>query len=490
MLEPEKIAVIDVGSNSCRLVIYERAGAALLPYFNEKSTVGLGRGLPETGKLSPDGKKKALKTFHRFKAILSGLGVRKIYAVATAAVREADDGPVFREEVEHALGVSLRVLSGAEEGYFSALGVATGFRRAKGLVADLGGSSMELQRVGKGADQADGETYLLGPLARPDDQDLPIEKRRKVIGEILAVSGLLPLQSGWLFAVGGAWRNVAAVHMELTAYPLGVAHGYELDRQALSRVIKAANQADQDKDIRARLMRVSKRRYETLLHAALVLDCLMEIAEADTVHISAYGLREGLVVDAEQLAVEDGLLDTADLYFKLSDASLAFGDDLFRFVEPILGRVDQSKDVVRAICLMADAGARLHPDHRCQLVFEQVLRAPIPALTHEQRLFAAMTIAARYSFKFDAPSEVSTLMSAQFCAEAKLVGTAMRLGGVFSGRSARILKSACLSLDGDKLNLRVLEKNRDMVSSTVKRRLQQLANLLHVEGEAEVVASL
>jgi len=486
VLEPEKIAVIDVGSNSCRLVIYERAGAALLPYFNEKSTAGLGRGLPETGMLSPDGKKKALKTFRRFNAILSGLGVRKIYAVATAAVREAEDGPAFREEAEHALGVSLRVLSGVEEGRVSALGVATGFRRAKGLVADLGGSSMELQRVGKGADQAAGETYLLGPLARADDQSLPIDKRRKMIGKILATSELLPLQSGRLFAVGGAWRNVAAVHMELSGYPLGVIHGYDLDRKALDQVIKAASDVDQQ----TRLMRVSKRRYETLLHAALVLDCLMERAGADSVHISAYGLREGLVADAEAMAGEDGLLDTTSLYFKLSDASLAFGDDLFRFVEPVLGQVDLSVDALRATCLMADAGARLHPDHRCQLVFEQVLRAPIPVLTHEQRLFAALAIAARYSFKFEPPPEIAAIIPGQLGADAKLVGTAMRLGGVFSGRSAQILKSACLRLDADELSLRVLEKNRDMVSSTVKRRLQQLANLLQTGSRTEIVDSL
>ncbi len=481
------IGVIDVGSNSCRMVIYERAGAALLPYFNEKSMAGLGRGLPATGKLSPEGKKKALNTFRRFRAILSGLGVSKVYAVATAAVREAADGPAFRDDAEKALGVSLRVLSGAEEGFVSALGVASGFRRAKGLVADLGGSSMELQRVGKGADQIHGESYLLGPLARPDDQSLPVEKRRKVIRKILAASDLLPIQTGRLFAVGGAWRNVAAVHMDLTGYPLGVIHGYELDRKALGEVINAADEASRDKVMEARLIGVSKRRYEALLHATLVLDCLMQAADIESVHISAYGLREGLVAEAETAVADDGLLDTASLYFKLSDASLAFGHELFRFVEPILGYVDQSPDVLRATCLMADAGARLHPDHRCQLVFEQVLRAPVPALTHDQRLFAAFAVASRYSFKFDAPAEVSTLMSAQLCAEAKLVGTAMRLGGVFSGRSAEILKSVSLASNADSLSLRVLEGNRDMVSSTVKRRLQQLSDLLELSGQTEIV---
>ncbi|MEQ9315278.1 MAG: hypothetical protein RLN72_05455 [Henriciella sp.] len=94
-IPPEKSAVVDIGSNSVRLVIYEVTGSAALPYFNEKVLAGLGRGLPETGKLSPEGVSQALAALRRYRAILTGLGVKRVIAVATAAVREAEDGSEF-----------------------------------------------------------------------------------------------------------------------------------------------------------------------------------------------------------------------------------------------------------------------------------------------------------------------------------------------------------------------------------------------------------
>ncbi len=490
MQAPHKAAIIDVGSNSCRMVIYEQAGAALLPYFNEKVMAALGAGLSDTGRLSVDGKAMALDTFQRFRAILAGLEITKVYAVATAAVREASDGVQFRTEAEAALGVPLRVLSGVDEGRLSALGVAAGFGKAKGLVADLGGSSLELQAVGKAAADRPGETYLLGPLARSADQELSTGKRRKIIAKILSKSALLPLKSGRLYAVGGAWRNVAVIHMALTGYPLGVSHAYRLDRAALAIVIDAAEAAGQDSAIKGQLQQIAKRRYGTLLHAALVLDGLLEAVDVNNVHISAYGLREGVLAEAGGAPDGDGLLDTAALYLKLSDASIAFGRQLHQFIGPVLEQAKQRPAVLRATCLMADAGARLHSDHRSELVFEQILRAPLPSLHHPDRLFTAFAVASRYTFKFRAPEEIEKILPAELRAQARLVGTAMRLGGVFSGRSAGILKTAKLNLCAKYLRLQVLSKNQDMISETVRRRHAQLAGLLDVEAVLETVASL
>ena len=488
MLSAEKVAVIDVGSNSCRMVIYEQAGAALLPYFNEKAMVGLGRDMAKTGIIYPAGKIKALETLQRFQAILNGLGIDKVYAVATSAVREASDGAQFRREAEATLGVPLQVLSGADEGRISALGVVTGFSKAKGLVADLGGASLELQSVGKPAGDRPGETYLLGPLARAEDAELATSKRRKAIAKILSESQTLPLKSGCLYAVGGAWRNVAAVHMALTDYPLGVMHAYSLDRAALATVIEAAEAAHDDADIRERLQRVAKRRYETLLHAALVLDTLLDLSAVSAAHISAYGLREGVVAEASGASSGDGLLDTAQLYLKLSDASTAFGHQVHTFIAPILNRIAQRPAVLSATCMMADAGARLHPDHRSDLIFEQVLRAPLPAIGHDERVFAAFAVASRNTFKFRAPAAIARIVSPDLLAQARLVGTAMRLAGVYSGRSAQILETAGLDVTPTDLVLRVLEKNQDMVSGTVRRRHQQLAGLMGLEARIKISA--
>lgn len=486
---PEKIAVIDIGSNSCRMVIYERAGAALLPYFNEKAMAGLGRGLPETGLLNPEGKANALDTFSRFRAILDGLAITQVDAVATAAVREASDGPAFRQAAEGVLKVPIRVLDGPAEGQSAAFGVAAGFRAPTGLIADLGGSSMELYKLDAGTPVGQGESYLLGPLAKPYDEYVSLEKQQKAVRKILKSSALLPIKKAELYAVGGAWRRVAAVHMALTAYPLGVLHDYRLNRKALGRVLEAIDASDSDKAILAVLQRIAKRRLATLRHATLVLDALMQSADVEEARISAYGLREGIVSEKHVESLSR-LIDTTALYFKLSDESRAFGHALYDFIAPIAARIDQNTDTIRAACFMADAGARLHPDHRCQIVFEQVLRAPMPVLSHAERMFTAYAVASRYSFAFDPPKPIGNAMSTTLFNDAKIIGTAMRLGGVYSGRSAKVLSKSQLSITNDTLVLSVGVADKELVSDAVIKRHTQLAGLLGLEAEQAIVEQL
>ncbi|MEM9053710.1 MAG: Ppx/GppA family phosphatase [Pseudomonadota bacterium] len=470
-----KVAVIDIGSNSCRMVIYEQAGSALIPYFNEKTMAGLGRDLSDTGRLSPTGKELALKTFHRFRAITASLGIKDVRVVATAAVREAIDGAEFQQQAQDILSVPIQVLSGSDEGRLSALGVNLGFIGAKGLVADLGGSSMELRHLGR---QQEGETFLLGPLARAADADLSIEKRRKIIQKHLSESVLLTEKVERLYAVGGAWRNVAAIHMMLTNYPLRLAHGYKLKLSDIQHVVEAADLAKSDKLTREQLQSVSKRRFETLLHAALVLSAVLEVSAAKRVTISSFGLRDGVAAQNLQISGSDALLDSVPLFLRSSKESIAFGKELYSFIHPITDQFIQSEPILRAICLMADAGARMHPDHRAQLVYEQVLRAQVPGMTHEQRLFAAYAVASRYTFKFNEEAAYAGALNVGLKRQAKVLGTAMRLGSVYSGRSGPILASAGLKIDGRELHMRVDHNYRDLVSETVERRLGQLAGLM------------
>lgn len=476
MITAEKIAVIDIGSNSCRMVIYERAGGALIPYFNEKTMAGLGRDLSETGRLSPAGKELALKTLHRFRAITTSLNISDVRAVATAAVREAVDGDEFQRTAETILGVPIKVLTGADEGRLSALGVKIGFFKPKGIVADLGGTSMELRSLG---DVSPGETFLLGPLARAKDAELTLEKRVKAMRKILSGSDLATEFSGnKLFAVGGAWRNVAAVHMMLLNYPLRVAHGYSMSRSDIRNVIEAADLAASDKLTREQLQGVSKRRFDTLLHAALLLDTLMEHLGTEKAVISSYGLRDGVAAEELDTDGASGLLEAVPLFLRSSKQTILFGHELYNFISPIAEQLKQNDHVLRAICMMADAGARMHPDHRANLVYEQVLRAPVPGLSHAQRLFAAYAAASRYTFKFFEQPEYAGLLKLSMKRRAKILGCAMRLASVYSGRSGDILATSSLRLDKGALCMHVARKNSDLISETVERRLSQLSGLL------------
>ena len=482
----EKIAVIDIGSNSCRMVIYEKQGAAILPYFNEKTMAGLGRDLPVTGHLSIEGKAKALDTFRRFGAILSTLDIDKVFPVATSAVREASDGKAFADLAALALDAPLRILSGADEGRLSAVGVGLGFAKPNGLVVDLGGSSLELQSISPDGVIGEGETYLLGPLARSEDAELSLSKRRKIIMRMLVGSPILPKLKGDIYAVGGAWRNVAAVHMELTDYPLRVIHGYKMNRRALKLVLNAISGKNGDKQ-QDQLKRIAKRRYETLAHATLVLDCLLELGGKDDLRISAYGLREGVLAELDVGQETTPILDTANLYLRLTPDSRAFGEQLAVFLKPLFPYLNHRNRILELACLMADAGARMHPDHRSQLVFQNILRAPLPGLNHQERLFLAMAAASRYTFKFKIPRALMGLCDDNLVEEARIFGTAMRLAGVYSGRSAQILRTASVNITPETLSLRVLSRNSDMISGTVKRRLKQLAGLLERDVEIERV---
>ncbi|MEL7042073.1 MAG: hypothetical protein AAGL90_11150 [Pseudomonadota bacterium] len=484
MSAAEKIAVIDIGSNSCRMVIYERSGAALIPYFNEKTMAGLGRELSETGRLSPSGKALALKTFHRFRAITASLGIKKLRAAATAAVREASDGAEFKTQAESILGVPITVLTGSDEGRLSALGVSLGFGAPKGLMADLGGTSMELRSI-DGAQP--GESYLLGPLARASDQELPLDKRKKIIRKLLAQSKLLPTdEDHQLYAVGGAWRNVAAVHMTLINYPLRVAHAYRMSRRDVEDVIEAAELAKSDKLTREQVSSVSKRRSDTLLHAALLLSALMETAEIKRVTFSSFGLRDGVAMDGLNVSRKEALLQAVPLFLRSSSQGLAFGKELYRFIHPIADQFRETETLLRAICLMADSGAWMHPDHRPELVYENILRAPLPNLSHEERSFAALATASRYTFKFIEDAQYAKLISMRRKRRAKILGTAMRLGAVYSGRSGPILATARMAVEGTTLCLRVQRQYTDLVSETVERRLSQLAGLMRLHPQLTV----
>lgn len=489
MRQPEKLAVIDVGSNTCRLVIYECLGSGMLPYFNEKAMAGLGRNLSETGRIHPEGWVLALETLRRYRAILSGLEVTKIIAVATAAVRVAQDGSAFHSDAEEALGVPLIILSGDDEGRLSSLGVRFGLVAKDGIVADMGGSSMELKGIGETYSDMEGETYLLGPLAHPSNEDLSVDKRRRRIRDMLKQSRLLAqLDDRPLFVVGGAWRAVAAVQMSQLKYPLRVFNGYQMLESDMEQTIEILDRAQKSKSVRDDVLKVAKRRYPTLLHAALVLQQLIKATEDKRVILSSYGLRDGAIAEAVNADVDKAAIDTTAIYQRLSGPSLSFSEETTAFVQPLFEQYRMP--IVEAAAYMIDAGARMHPDHRAQLVFDHVLRAPIPKLTHRDRLIAAYALACRNSYKFKMSPKLAALLADRDALFARQLGTAMRLAAVFSGRSGPILKHAHLSLTADSLCLEIGLSHRNMVSETVRRRLKQLSGLfgrdpkMLLEGDA------
>jgi exopolyphosphatase/guanosine-5'-triphosphate,3'-diphosphate pyrophosphatase len=482
---PRDAAVIDIGSNSIRLVLYRLEGRAIWTVFNEKVLAGLGRDLPETGRLSRDGVEAAIAALKRFRAVLESLQPSELFVAATAAVREAQDGADFVKAVERETGLKARTLSGEEEARLSALGVAAGIPRASGIAGDLGGFSLELVRIEDG-EPGEAVTLPLGPFALGAGQELDIAGVRKEAGRRMAgLSNRFAAET--LYAIGGAWRNLALLHMRMTDYPLQIVHQYEMsakDALLASRFI-----ASQSKSSLERIEGLSRKRAESMPHAAVVLELLIEKLGLRRIVTSAWGLREGLLFDAMPTAVRalDPLIEGAAGLGSRQPQAESLGVALEDWIEPVFSKLEPVFDPKRepvlraAACRLAELGTRLHPDHRADLVFDQVLRAPAPGMNHPERSFLATALFARYTAANVVPGGRTTerLLSDEHLQRARALGAALRLGCDLSGRSPALLARSRLQLlDGNLLLSAGREDAELLLGEQVAKRAATLATVL------------
>jgi len=478
-------AVIDIGSNSVRLVIYRLEGRAIWTVFNEKALAGLGRDLTTTDRLSPDGVETALVALRRFRAALSGWEATELFVVATAAVREAADGPAFIQRVAAETGLTMRVLTGGEEARYAALGVQAGQPDAAGVVGDLGGSSLELVRLDE---TRQGITLPLGPFALGAPRPLDMERTRKrIVGHLDQASR--DFRAREFHAVGGAWRNLALLHMAMADYPLRVAHQYEMSRSDAVDVARFV--ARQSKASLERIQGLSKKRFDTLPYSALVLDGLIERLGIERVVISAFGLREGLLLEAmpPEIRARDPLVEGCEALTMVRGLANDLAPALQHWLEPAFGALPPmfgSRDatLTAAACRLADLGARLHPDHRGELAFEQVLRAPIAGMSHAERAFLASAAFARHNSgpATPEPATIGRVLSIERRQRARALGSAIRLGCDLSARNPALLLRSTLRIAGDALTLRAEPGWSDLLlGEQTGKRAQTLAQALRLK---------
>jgi len=471
------------------LVIYRLDGRSIWTLYNEKALAGLGRDLPATGRLSPQGVEIALTAIRRFRALLDGWRAEDVTAAATAAVREAADGPAFLKRIRDETGLSVRVLTGEEEARYAALGVVAGEPAAEGVVGDLGGSSLELVRLGIQGPEP-GATLPLGPFALGAPRTLDLDRTRRVIDNALAPHAKR-FTSRNFHAVGGAWRNLALFHMELADYPLHVAHQYEMSRADALEVSRLV--ARQSKASLERMQGLSKKRVETLPYSAVVLEELIERLGVERIIISAFGVREGQLLDAMEPEVRrrDPLIEGCEAITAVRGLSVELGGALEAWLTPAFEKLtpmfgDRDPVLLAAACRLADLGARLHPDHRADLAFEQVLRAPIAGMSHPERAFLASVAFARHTAATPTPEAqaIARVIGADRRQRARALGAAVRLGCDLSGRNPRLLEKSGLAIQGERLALTAARGWEDMLlGEQTTRRAQTLAGILKLRLE-------
>ncbi|HWG81067.1 MAG TPA: Ppx/GppA family phosphatase [Stellaceae bacterium] len=469
------VAVIDIGSNSLRLVIYDGVRRSPRTLVNEKVMCGLGRNLEATGKLDPGGVALARANLHRFVTLARDISVRRLDVLATAAVRDANDGRGFVADIERRHSLKVQILSGEQEGRLSACGVLAGIPEAGGIVGDLGGGSAELVPVAGGQVGA-AATLPVGPLrlaALADDE----RKLRDAIDKHLSTVPWLTskVDGNTFYAVGGAWRALARIHMEQTRYPLHIIQHYTLAR----------GEAEDFLDLIARLSKkslekistVSKKRLDVVPIAARVLHRLLRRIAPKQLVFSAFGLREGhlysLLGGDEQRAdpLIAGCADAAALNRRFGSD----GDELFAWTAPLFADEDEEQRRLRcAAALLSDIAWHEHPDYRAEQALRSVLYMPVAGVDHHGRAYLAAAVYARYGGGEGGGDVLRRLLDDDALSEARRTGLALRLGYTLSGGVPGVLARNKISVEDGTLVLSLSRDGARRFGESVQRRLDAL----------------
>ena len=480
--------IIDIGSNSVRLVVYDTLGRAPLPRFNEKSLCRLGEGLAQTGVIKAESFKRTVEAVRRFRAIADAMGVTRLDATATEAMRRATNGADLAAAIKQGAGVEIRILTGEEEARHAALGVVSGFFRPVGPIGDMGGGSLE---VAEALDDHVGERWVSLPLGA-----LPVEAllakgtdvAKKEVDAMLA-DGLPPaLAHPVFFPVGGGWRALAKAHMGQVGWPVPVVHGYSVETSVIRAFAKSLWRGTGAKEA---LAAVPSRRARTLPAAALVLDRTLKRLAPERVTFSALGLREGWL--HAQLAAEerarDPLVEAAQLIGLPAARVHDFAPALVRWTAVLFPGESAAEARLRiAACALSDIAWRDHQDLRASESFRRLLTFPFIGLTHEERVLLAAAVHARYGGKADDPclSPAIDLLTKPLRRRATILGRAMTLAYRLSAGAPDVLAESELRIETDAVRLLVGQAARVPDSEVVADRLALLAAAIGVKG-AEVV---
>jgi exopolyphosphatase/guanosine-5'-triphosphate,3'-diphosphate pyrophosphatase len=491
-LPGDPVAIVDIGSNSVRLVGYESLTRAPTPTFNEKVLCGLGRGVATSGMLPEDSVAKALTSLQRFRLLCRIMEIRDVRALATAAVRDAGNGAEFLERAERAIGCPIELLSGVREARLAALGVVSSIRAPDGVVGDLGGGSLELTEIRQGQISG-GVTLPLGGLSLMDVSERSPKKAARIAREALAkVPSLEQLAGRTFYAVGGTWRALARLHMRQRQYPMHVMHNYVIPSRDAIEFAKLVERIEAD--ALSSIESVSSARRPLLAYGAAVLEEIIRQAAPREIVISALGVREGLLY--ESLSPEDQATDplivAASEYNRLRSRAPAHAEELFAwtsafFDESHLEETPEEKRLRRAACLLSDIAWRAHPDYRAEQSHEMISNATFIGLDHPSRAYLALSASYRHVASDSELGPVSrSLVSPRQLDRARILGSAMRVAYILSAAMPGVLPRAPMTAQKGRVVLTLPTDLAPLNSDRLQSRLKQFARVIGGDPEVRV----
>ena len=450
------VGVIDIGSNSVRIVIYEGMVRAPAVLFNEKVSCGLGRGIARTGRMDEAAVERALAALSRYRALADQARVATLHVLATAAAREAGNGADFIVRAQAVLRSRIKILTGVEEARYSAYGVISAFRAPDGIAGDLGGGSIEMVEV-KDRRIGDGVTLPLGGIRLQDASGGDLREAERIARRLMSGSEAVRAGRGrTFFAVGGTWRAIARLHMEETGYPLRVTHGYELKPEPALKFFRKL--VDGDLDRLRGIHLISSARRALIPYGAVVLAEIVRQMKPRAIAFSALGVREGFLFSLldEDVRRRDGLLEAADELAVLRSRSPRHARELARWTDACFAAfgIDETVDEARyrdAACRLADIGWRAHPDYRSAQSLAVIAYSSFVQISHEGRAFIALANHFRYEgLKNDglAP-EIRKLVSQRVWNRAKCLGAFLRVAYLFTAAMPGIIPELAWRRAGD-----------------------------------------
>ncbi|MFB9223184.1 Ppx/GppA family phosphatase [Paracoccus cavernae] len=478
-----RVGVVDVGSNSIRMVVFDGAARSPAYFYNEKVMAGLGQGLVTTGHLNPKGVERAMAALKRFSVLADGMGIKPLICVATAAVREAKDGRAFRKAVEAETGLKLLVIEGEEEARLSAQGVLLGWPDARGLVCDIGGNSLELAVVENGK-VGRRETSPLGPFRLQQIEGGKAGLREHIKSVMDGLVEKIGADHEQIYLVGGSWRAIARLDMERANYPMTVLHEYRMSPDAALETVKWIGENDL-MALKAQTG-ISTSRIELVPLASQVLRQLVLSFQPKSLAISSYGIREGLLYEKmpASLRKRDPLIEAARFTERQMARMPGFGKKLYQFLLPIFANEPPEQDrLIRAACLLHDTAWRTHPDYRADACFDNVTRANMAALSHPERVFLGLALLHRYrnSRAASPMAALFTLLNETELTKAEILGKAMRFGAMFSVRDPGEAGALKYFPEEKRLELHLTKTGRALMGEVAEARLRSLASSLGAE---------
>lgn len=479
-----RIGIIDIGSNTIRMVIYDAPARLPIPIFNERVVCRLGKGIGKTGRLNHQGKGMAFEALDRFCGLAREMSVEHFRIVATAAVRDSEDGTEFAREIEERFGYVVNILSGDEEARLGATGILGGLPDADGLFGDMGGGSLDLMLLNLGR-FGQSSTLPLGHLRITEAAEGSFEIAQRLIEAQLAKADWLSQVEGRNFyAVGGVWRAIARIYIQQNNYPLHIIDNLSVDVKAVRHLTQVISHLS-SKSLQG-MSGVASRRADTLPFAALVMNRLLKVARPKQLIFSGYGLREGQFFDllSEEMKCQDPLISACQGFARRGGRFSLHGEEIANWIKPILlGASAEDIRILQAAALLSDIGWTEHPDYRALHSFIRILRLPIAGITHRERIMLALVIFVRYNGRrrqYEVQQVRPLLEDGDQCSAA-IMGLALRLAHVLSAGIPGLLTRVTLTTSDKGIILDLRDNQHLFKSEAVKKILGQLTDMMDVE---------